>query len=79
MPSATTRCWAPVAQKKFHVYRVWSVEEGIGILTERPAGRPDADGRYPAGTVFGAVQAKLQAYLERAIRLRKAFDDAEQR
>lgn len=63
-----------VAEKKFHVYRVSSVEEGIGIMTGRPAGRPDADGRYPADTVFGAVQAKLRAYYERAARLKKELD-----
>jgi lon-related putative ATP-dependent protease len=63
-----------VAERKFHVYRVWSVEEAIGILTGRPAGRPDPEGRYPAETVFGAVQAKLQAYFERSLRFRKELE-----
>jgi hypothetical protein len=57
-----------VRKKKFHVYRVSTVEEGIEILTGVRAGRPDADGFYPPGTVFGEVQKKLKTYIARARR-----------
>jgi hypothetical protein len=47
------------------------VEEGIEILTGVSAGRPDGEGRYPPGTVFGAVQKKLKTYIDRARRARQ--------
>jgi predicted ATP-dependent protease len=42
-----------VKQKKFRIYRVSSVEEGIEILTGVPAGKPNKKGIYPEGTVYG--------------------------
>jgi lon-related putative ATP-dependent protease len=63
-----------VRRRKFHIYQVASVEQGIDILTGTPAGRADADHRYPAGTVYGAVQRKLKLYFETALRLRKDLD-----
>jgi predicted ATP-dependent protease len=67
-----------VKQKKFHIYRVFSVEEGIEILTGVPAGKPDKKGTYPEGTVYGAVQKKLKYYLERSQKIRKASEDEEE-
>jgi lon-related putative ATP-dependent protease len=67
-----------VKQKKFNIYQVSTVEEGIEILTGVPAGKPDTDGNYPEGTVYGAVQKKLKKYLERSIKIKKEFEsDAE--
>jgi len=63
-----------VRQRKFHVFRVASVEEGIEILTGVPAGAADAEGNYPSKTVFGEIQSKLRLYFERAHRLKKEFD-----
>ncbi len=63
-----------VRRRRFHIYRVATVEEGIELLTGRPAGLPDAEGTYPAGTVYGRVQRKLKTYLERTQRLKKEFD-----
>ncbi len=60
-----------VRDGRFHVYRVATVEEGIEILTGVAAGRPDADGSYPEGTVFYRVQQKLKQYLERSVRFKK--------
>jgi lon-related putative ATP-dependent protease len=60
-----------VRMRKFHVYRVSTVEEGIEILTGVSAGRPDGEGRYPPGTVFGEVQKKLKTYMDRARRARQ--------
>ena len=37
-----------VKQAQFHIYAVETVEEGIEILTGRPAGKPDEKGDYPA-------------------------------
>jgi lon-related putative ATP-dependent protease len=55
-----------VRKKQFHVYRVSTVEEGIEILTGVRAGRPDAEGLYAAGTVYGEIQKKLKVYIDRA-------------
>ena len=60
-----------VKQHKFHVYQVSTVEEGIEILTGVPAGKPDKDGNYPKGTVFGAVQKKLAHYFKCSMQLKK--------
>ena len=64
-----------VKQKKFHIYQVSTVEEGIEILTGVPAGKPDKKGTYPEGTVYGAVQKKLKYYLERSRKITKEFED----
>jgi predicted ATP-dependent protease len=67
-----------VKKKKFHIYQVSSVEEGIEILTGVPAGKPNKRGIYPAGTVYGAVQQKLKYYLERSQKIKKEFEDLEE-
>ncbi|MFO7707375.1 MAG: ATP-binding protein [Desulfobacterales bacterium] len=63
-----------VRRRRFHIYRVTNVEQGIEILTGMPAGLPDREGVYPADTVYGRIQRKLKSYLERAHRLKKEFD-----
>jgi len=63
-----------VKRKQFFVCRVSTVAEGIEILTGVPAGKGDAQGNYPPGTVFGEVQQKLKTFFERAYRIKKEFD-----
>jgi lon-related putative ATP-dependent protease len=63
-----------VRKKQFHVYRIATVEEGIEVLTAVPAGKADADGSFPPGTVYGEVQKKLRLFLERAYRIKKELD-----
>jgi hypothetical protein len=63
-----------VKQKKFHIYRVYTVEEGIEILTGVSAGKPDKNGIYPEGTVYGAVQQKLREYIRRSKKLKKEIE-----
>jgi len=60
-----------VKKKKFHIYQVATVEEGIEILTGVPAGKPDKQGNYPKKTVFKKVQDKLKRYLERTYEIKK--------
>jgi predicted ATP-dependent protease len=48
-----------VANGQFHVYPVQTVDEGIELLTGVPAGERDAEGKYPAGSINGRVQARL--------------------
>ena len=66
-----------VKKRKFHLYQVATVEEGIEILTGIKAGIPDDEGNYPADTVFGKVQAKLKSYLQRSFKLKKEFEEEE--
>jgi len=64
-----------VKKKKFHVYQVATVEEGIEILTGVPAGSPDEEGLYPKGTVYHSAQEKLKKYLERSIKFKNEFEE----
>lgn len=49
-----------VRARRFHVYAVSHVSEGLELLTGVPAGRQDETGRYPEGTVFGLCQKRLE-------------------
>ena len=51
-----------VKDKKFHIYSISTIEEGIEILTGVPAGKKDKDGHFPAGTVNYLVYEKLKIY-----------------
>ncbi len=63
-----------VKKKKFHIYRVSTVEQGIEILTGVTAGIPDPNGDYPEGSVYGKVQEKLKRYLEQSFKLKNQFE-----
>ncbi len=60
-----------VRQGQFHIWPVTTIDEGIELLTDTPAGQPDKDGHYPRGTVHYAVKKRLE---ELALEL-KAFGD----
>ncbi len=49
-----------VRRKKFHVYAIERIEQGIEILTGVRAGTRGRNGRFPKGTVFGAVEDRLR-------------------
>ena len=51
-----------VKTKKFHIYAISNIEEGIEILTGVPAGKKDKNGNFPAGTVNYLVYEKLKKY-----------------
>ncbi|MBW2429529.1 MAG: AAA family ATPase, partial [Deltaproteobacteria bacterium] len=63
-----------VKKRKFHVYQVAAVEEGIEILTGMPAGKADKYGSFPRGTVYDLVQQKLKQYYKRSLELKKQLD-----
>jgi len=54
-----------VAEGKFHIYPVTTVEEGIELLTGVPAGERDQEGQFPEGTVHARVMARLREFSER--------------
>lgn len=49
-----------VKDKKFHIYPVMKIEEGIELLTGKAAARLGVKGEYAAGTVFYLVQKRLK-------------------
>jgi lon-related putative ATP-dependent protease len=53
---------AAVKEDRFHVYSVATIDEGIEVLTGRPAGQPDGEGRFPAGSINALVEDTLLAY-----------------
>ena len=57
----------------FHVYPVTGIEEGIEILTGVPAGKMDAEGNYPADTIYGKVQRQLEKYLKQSLDLQRQY------
>ena len=51
----------------FAVYGVDTVDEGIELLTGKPAGKRRQDGTYPEGTVNGLVQKRLLHFLKQTV------------
>lgn len=49
-----------VTEGVFHIYAITTVDEGIELLTGMPAGKRDAKGRFPQGTVHNRVLARLK-------------------
>jgi len=54
-----------VRSGEFHVWAVDTVDEGIELLTGRPAGERLEDGTYPPGSVHALVVERLRANAER--------------
>lgn len=48
-----------VHAEMFHIYAIETVDEGIELLTDVPAGRRQEDGRYPSGTINALVDESL--------------------
>ena len=55
-----------VKEGKFHIYAVSTIDEGIEILTGVPAGKKNASGKFPAGTINYLVYERLKKYYENA-------------
>jgi predicted ATP-dependent protease len=56
---------------RFRIYAVTHVEQAAALLTGLDAGKPDADGQWPAQSLNGRVQARL----EQLSRLRQAYSN----
>ncbi|MBI4774348.1 MAG: AAA family ATPase [Deltaproteobacteria bacterium] len=50
-----------VKEKKFHLYPVETIDQGIEILTGMSAGNRDAKGAYPKGSINDLVNRKLES------------------
>lgn len=51
-----------VGAGKFHIWSVATIEEAAELFMDMPTGEPDADGRYPADSIYGRVQKELEAF-----------------
>jgi lon-related putative ATP-dependent protease len=60
-----------VAEGKFQIYSVTSIDQGIEILTGMPAGEPDPEGDYPEDSVNGRVHARLSELARKRAELDK--------
>ncbi len=49
-----------VSEGKFSIYSINDIDEGIEILTGKPAGERGKDGKYPDGTVNRLVEDRLR-------------------
>lgn len=48
-----------VAEGKFHIWAISTIDEGIELLTGVPAGVPDEEGNFPEGTVHYLAKQRL--------------------
>jgi predicted ATP-dependent protease len=63
-----------VRDGKFHIYPVKSIDEGIEILTDVPAGTRDELGCYAENTIYYLVQQKIEKFA----RIAEEFEEPEQ-
>jgi ATP-dependent Lon protease len=51
-----------IEKKQFRVYAIKTIDEGIELLTGKPAGKQLPSGKFPPGTIHALVDAKLKDY-----------------
>jgi lon-related putative ATP-dependent protease len=65
-----------VAEGKFHIWPVETVEEGLKILTGLDAGALEEDGTYPEGTIYRRVDDRLKQISEIVRKFAKETEEA---
>jgi lon-related putative ATP-dependent protease len=55
---------AAVRDGRFQIWAAHTIDEGIELLTDRPAGVRQPDGQYPEGSVHRLVEDRLRHYAE---------------
>ncbi len=53
-----------VRNRLFHIWAVSDIGQGIELLTGRPAGKRDRQGKFPARSVYGLVEQRLRDFAE---------------
>jgi lon-related putative ATP-dependent protease len=64
-----------VSKGKFHIYPVENIDEGITILTGIEAGKQQADGSYPEGSINALVKARLEKMAKTLTEFGKSKDE----
>ncbi len=62
-----------VEKGQFHIWAVETIDQGVEILTGKPAGVPDEKGAYPEDSVHGLVKKQLVTWMEEAAKLKKKY------
>jgi lon-related putative ATP-dependent protease len=57
------------AEERFRVFPIETVDQGLSLLTGLPAGEPDAEGNYPAGTLNHRIGARLDIFAAKTAEL----------
>ena len=57
------------AEERFRIFPIETVDQGLALLTGLPAGEPDAEGNYSAGTVNRRIAARLDSFAAKAAEL----------
>ncbi|HKD62908.1 MAG TPA: ATP-binding protein [Candidatus Acidoferrales bacterium] len=60
-----------VAKKKFHIYPVATIEQGIEILTGVRAGKRSKTGKFEPGSIFAVVDSRLREMADTLRRFEK--------
>ena len=60
---------AAAAKELFRIFPIETVDQGLSLLTGLPAGEPDGEGNYPAGTLNQRIAARLDAFAAKAAEL----------
>ncbi|MBI3030627.1 MAG: AAA family ATPase [Candidatus Rokubacteria bacterium] len=60
-----------VREERFQIHAVWTVDEGIALLSGRAAGERGPDGQFPEGSFNRAVEEALAANLDRLKQLKQ--------
>ncbi len=68
---------AAMAEERFRIWPVETVDDALELLTGLAAGAPDAEGRFPAGTVNARIAERLERLAERARALAAAAREAD--
>jgi predicted ATP-dependent protease len=49
-----------VKKRRFHIYTIANIDDGLELLMGKPAGKMEKEGKYPPNTVHGLVAKRLK-------------------
>ncbi|MEJ2634139.1 MAG: ATP-binding protein [Calditrichia bacterium] len=68
-----------VRKKKFNIWAVESIEDGLKVLTGKEAGSRLRNRRFPRGSLYCLVEHQLRAYSKRASDFRKSLGETKKK
>lgn len=63
-----------VSENQFHIYPIATIDQGIEVLTDVPAGELDENDNYPEGTINQRVIERLENMTE----AKRAYGESEE-